>query len=130
MITAFYAAFAALWIYFLTFTVIKARRKNQVAFGDNNVDELIIARSAHSNAIENSVMILLLLFLFEFNGGHLALVHLFGVGLIIGRLLHGRGMLTKHLKYRVLGMQFTVTTAVSVIIANLTILPYAKFFSF
>lgn len=41
MITALYAALAALWIYFLTFKVIKARRTHKVPYGDNRVDENI-----------------------------------------------------------------------------------------
>ena len=129
MITAFYASLAALWIYSLTFKVIKARRKNKVAFGDNQVDELLRARSAHSNAVENSLIILLLLFALEFNGGYTWLIHLFGLTLLIGRYIHGNAMLAHDLKKRVLGMQFTVFTALGLVISNLLFLPYAKLFS-
>ena len=130
MLTALYASLAALWIYFLTFKVIKARRTYRVAYGDNQVEELIRARSAHTNAIENSLIILVLLFMLELNGGNLWLIHLFGISLIVGRLIHGKAMLAHNLKQRVLGMQFTIFAAIGLIISNLIFLPYGKLFLF
>lgn len=130
MIAALYASIITVWIYFLTFKVIKARQKNKVAYGDNNVDELLIARSTHSNAVENSIIILILLLLLELNGGYLWLVHLFGITLLVGRFLHANGMLKQALKKRVLGMQLTIFTAAGLVISNIIFLPYDKLFSF
>lgn len=130
MISALYAALVSLWIYTLTFKVIKARRKNKVAYGDNDVDELVRTRSAHANAVENSMVILVLLFALEFNGGYVWLIHLFGIALLIGRLLHGKAMLAYDLKKRVLGMQFTIFTGIGLIIANLIFLPFEQLLTF
>lgn len=130
MISALYAALIALWIYTLTFKVIKARRTNKVAYGDNQVDELIRARAAHSNAVENSLLILVLLFALELNGGFVWLIHLFGVALLAGRMIHGKAMLANDLKKRVLGMQITIFTGMGLIIANLVFLPFEKLFLF
>jgi len=130
MISAFYALLAALWIYLLTFNVIKARRRNKVAYGDNQVDELIRARAAHSNAVENSLIILVLLFALELNGAYAWLIHGFGITLLIGRILHAKAMLANTMKNRVLGMQLTIFTAIGLVISNIIFLPYDKLFSF
>jgi uncharacterized protein len=52
MITALYASILSLLMCKLAFTVIKARRKNKIKYADGDVEELKIARTAHSNAVE------------------------------------------------------------------------------
>ena len=130
MVSALYTVLAATWIYFLTLKVIKMRRSNKVPFGDNNVDALVRARAAHSNAVENSLIIIILLFTLELNGGYIWLIHLWGITFMIGRFIHGNAMLAHDLKKRVLGMRFTIFTGVSLIISHLFFLPYDKLFSF
>lgn len=118
-----YAVICAFWIYRLAFCVVKARQKNKVLYGDGGVEELIIARSAHANAVENIPIALILLFALELNEGAVWLVHLFGITLCLGRIVHGQGMLAGVFKARVRGMQMTVFTIVGLVLANIFYLP-------
>jgi len=130
MVTALYASLAALWIYYLALKVIKARRKNKVAYGDQKVDALIKARAAHSNAVENSLIILLLLFALEFNGAPVFWIHIFGVLFLIARVFHAQAMLEFNLKKRTFSMVLTLSVALFLVVANLLYLPFEKLFSF
>lgn len=127
MITAFYASISAGLICWLILNVVKARRKNKIRYGDGGVDEMMIARSAHSNAIETIPIALILLFFLEFNGGYIGLVHIFGLALISGRIIHCRAILSNTLKGRALGMKITVFSIIGLIISNLIFVPYDKF---
>ena len=130
MVTALYASLAALWIYYLALKVIKVRRKERIAYGDQKIDALIKARSAHSNAVENSLIILLLLFALEFNGAPIILIHIVGVLFLIGRVFHAQAMLEFNLKKRTFSMVLTLLVALFLVVANLIYLPYEKLFSF
>lgn len=127
MITAFYTSILAGLICWLTINVIKARRKNKVKYGDGGVDDLLIARSAHSNATETIPIALILLFFLEYNGSYIWLVHIFGLALISGRLIHCRAILSDTISGRVLGMKITFFSIIGLIIANLIFIPYDKF---
>ena len=113
MISAIYAGLLALLIVWLSLNVIKLRRTNKVRLGDGGVPELQNAIRAQGNAAEYIPISLILLVLLELSGANLWLVHLAGVALIIGRIIHAKGLLTENLRYRVLGMQFTIFTIVS-----------------
>ena len=130
MVTALYASLAALWIYYLALKVIKVRRKERIAYGDQKIDALIKARSAHGNAVENSLIILLLLFALEFNGAPIILIHIVGVLFLIGRVFHAQAMLEFNLKKRTFSMVLTLLVALFLVVANLIYLPYEKLFSF
>ena len=119
MFTALYAALSALLICRLAIQVIKARRKHQVRYADGGVEAVQIARSAHSNCIEYIPVFLILLFLLEYNGGHALLINLTGCIMLAGRILHARGILKGQHKYRVLGMQITFATLVTLAALNI-----------
>jgi uncharacterized membrane protein YecN with MAPEG domain len=126
MTSAIYAAILGLLICGLTFKVIGARRKNKVLYADGGVSELQIARSAHSNAVEYIPITLLLLFALEYNGANLLLIHMFGIGFVLGRIIHACSILAENLKGRILGMQITLLVLIGLSIANIVYLPYAK----
>jgi len=130
MVTAFYASILASLICWLALNVVKTRRKNKVRYGDGGIDELMIARSAHANATETIPIALILLFSLEYNGGYLWLVHFLGLMLVIGRIIHCRGILSNQLKGRVLGMKLTVYSIIGLIISNLIYIPYDQFIKF
>ena len=88
--------------------MIKIRREKQVNIGDGEDAKLRTAIAARSNAIEYIPLALLLLLLLEYNGAHLVVVHLFGLLLVAGRLIHARALLTENIKSRVVGMQVTI----------------------
>ena len=122
MHTAIYASLSALLMIFLSVNVIKQRRSHKVAFGDGEVDSLRQARAAQSNASEYIPITLILLFLLEYNGGWIWLVHLLGVALLIGRVLHSRGMLYADMKNRVRGMVFTFSILALLATLNLVLM--------
>ncbi|MDH5219463.1 MAG: MAPEG family protein, partial [Gammaproteobacteria bacterium] len=99
---------------------------SRISLGDGDNKDLRAAIAAHSNASENIPIALLLLVILEYNGGNIWMVHFLGVSLVVGRLLHARGLLTSKFKGRVIGMQITVLMILGVAIANLVYLPYDK----
>lgn len=119
MVTGIYAAILAILIVWLSLQVIKLRRANRVRFGDGNVAELQAAIRAQGNATEYIPVSLLLLLLLELGGAHWSLIHLGGIILVAGRVIHARGLLTNSLRLRVLGMQITFLVIVALAIANL-----------
>jgi len=130
MITALYASILSLLMCKLAFTVIKARRKNKIKYADGDVEELKIARTAHSNAVDYIPITLILLFLVEFNGANIWLVHLAGISFVIGRAIHCKAILSENLRGRVLGMKITFLTIFALAVLNLIYAPYEKLLMF
>lgn len=119
MISAVYAALAALLIAWLSLRVIKLRRAKKVIFGDGGETDLQIAIRAQGNATEYLPILLILLVVLELSGGHVALLHVGGLAIVLGRVVHARGLLHANLDQRVLGMQITIFTLIGLAIANL-----------
>ncbi|MEY3807544.1 MAG: hypothetical protein RI893_520 [Pseudomonadota bacterium] len=124
MITSIYASLSALLIVRLSLFVIKLRRKNRIIIGDGGNEELQLAIRAHANALEYIPITLLLLLTLELNGAPQILVHILGTILIIGRIIHAIGLTAKDLKKRVLGMQITIYTIISLAILNIVFLVF------
>ena len=82
--------------------------------------------AAQSNSIEYIPIALLLLFALEYNDANLLIVHLFGLLLITGRIIHAKGILSEAMKIRVLGMHITIYTIIGLAITNFIYLPYEK----
>lgn len=129
MISVIYTSISALLICWLSLNVIKLRRKNRISVGDGGVHELTIARAAQLNAIEYIPISLLLLYALELNGAYILFVHLLGLSLLAGRIIHARAMLAENLKARVLGMQITLYTIIGLAIINIVYIPYEKLFN-
>ena len=119
MVTAFYASLSGLWVLWLSINVIKSRRKHQVRYGDGDVLELQIARSAHSNALEYIPITLILMFFLESTGVSVWFIHITGIALLVSRYLHGMSMLRDKLKGRVRGMQITFANLLALSVLNL-----------
>lgn len=119
MATSLYASLLAAWMLYLAFQVIKQRRKHRVSHADGEVEDLKVVRGAHSNATEYIPIALLLLFLAEFNGLYLTLVHVFGLSLVIGRVMHGLAILKKTFKGRYWGMILTLIPIGCLIVLNI-----------
>ncbi len=125
MITSIYASLATLLIVKLTLSVIKLRRKNRVRIGDGGIDELQLAIRNHANAVEYIPIALMLLLTLELNGAPKILVHILGVTLLIGRILHAMGLSEKNLKKRVLGMQITIYLLIGLAVLNIVFFAFA-----
>ena len=126
MISVIYAVLSAALIIYLSFEVIKTRRKLQISVGDGNNEDLQTVQGAQSNAIEYLPIALLLLFYLEYNGASIWLIHLIGITLVTGRIVHARGLLKKNMKRRVLGMQITIYVLIGLCLLNIAYLPLGK----
>jgi uncharacterized protein len=118
MITSIYASLAVLLIVKLTLSVIKLRRKNRISVGDGGNEELQLAIRTHANAVEYIPIALLLLLLLELNGAPNILIHILGITLLIGRIIHAMGLPAKNLPKRILGMQITISLLIGLAILN------------
>jgi len=108
-VTAFYAALLAALFLVLSVRVIGWRREKRVEIGDGGERELLRRMRVHANFAEYVPYALLLMALSESMTPPRPLLHLLGVLLVIGRLLHayGLGQTPQILRYRVLGMTLT-----------------------
>jgi uncharacterized protein len=119
VVSSIYAGILALLIVYLSLNVIKLRRANKVILGDGGVPQLQNAIRAQGNATEYIPITLILLVLLELGGTNIWLVHSGGIAILIGRLIHAKGLLSENLRYRVLGMQVTFFTIIGLAVTNL-----------
>ena len=127
MTSVIYASISAFLITWLSLNVIKKRRSKKISIGDGENEELKLAIAAQSNAIEYIPIALILLFALEYNQASLLIIHLLGISLIIGRIIHAKGLLCSNLKQRVFGMQITIFIINGLAAINLLYLPYTQF---
>jgi len=125
-ITAFYASFLAILYIVLSARVILMRREARVELGDGSNRELLRRIRIHANFAEYVPFALLLMALAESLAPPRPLIHLAGVLLLVGRLLHAWGVSggLRRVRFRVYGMMLTLG---SIAISALTCLPLAAF---
>lgn len=95
MVTQLYLAIFGLALSALFINVVRLRFKNKVSLGDGDVSELQRARSIHGNYIETVPVILAMMFFMEIEELPSALIHGFGILMIVSRLCHVHGIM-KH----------------------------------
>ncbi|MDX1975223.1 MAG: MAPEG family protein [Rickettsiales bacterium] len=120
MTTSLYAALVALMFIALSVNVIRGRRKNKIALGDNGNHDMQRRMRAQGNFAEYAPIFLILLVLAEYNGLPTYGVHGLGVLFLLGRISHAYGILKAEqhrngqipsgLGYRIRGMVCTFTT--------------------
>jgi uncharacterized membrane protein YecN with MAPEG domain len=110
-ITAFYASLLAALFLLLSIRVIGWRRIHRVEIGDGDNRELLRRMRVHANFAEYAPFTLLLMALAESMAPPRPLLHVVGLMLVAGRLLHAYGLsqTPQILRYRVWGMQLTIT---------------------
>jgi len=126
-ITAFYAALLGLFFVFLSFRVIGWRRLKSVELGHGEDSQLLRRMRVHANFAEYVPFTLLLMAIAESMTAPRPLIHIAGLILIGGRLMHAYGLSqTPHiLRLRVGGMILTFTAlALSAIICLSLSLPF------
>lgn len=108
-ITAFYAALLAVLFLFLSVRVIGWRRERRVEFGHGEDTELLRRMRVHANFAEYVPFTLLLMALAESMAPPHLLLHIAGLLLVAGRLLHAYGVSQSPaiMRYRVYGMMLT-----------------------
>ena len=105
----------------LSFAVIGLRRKNKVGLGTGGHEDLERAIRAQGNFAEYVPFGIILLACLELNGAPWWLVAIPGITLIIGRLLHAKGINVPppDFSLRVMGMMFTFGTLITLAVLNL-----------
>ena len=126
LITSIIASVLTIIFIKLSFAVIGLRRKNKVGLGSGGHEDLERAIRAQGNFAEYVPFGMILLACLELNGAPWWLVAILGAALIIGRLLHAKGINVPppDFSMRVLGMKFTFNTLIALIILNLALSLY------
>ena len=121
VITAIIASILTLIFVKLSFAVIGLRRKNQIGLGSGGHDDLERAIRAQGNFAEYVPLGIILIACLELNGAPWWLVVIPGITLIVGRVIHAKGIRVPPPDFskRVLGMKFTFITLISLVILNL-----------
>ena len=121
LMTSIIAAILTMIFIKLSFAVIGLRRKNKVGLGSGGYDDLERAIRAQGNFAEYVPIGLILIACLELNGAPWWLVILPGITLVIGRLIHAKGINEPppNFSSRVLGMKFTFGTLITLVILNL-----------
>ncbi len=91
-ITALYASLAGLLLLFLSFRVVRWRRKLSVGLGDGGQENLLRAQRAQANFTEYVPIALILLAVAESQVLTGWLLHTAGAVLLLARLLHAWGL--------------------------------------
>ncbi len=91
-ITSLYAALLALIIIFLAYKVVVFRRTKHVGLGDDGDKDGLQAIRVHANAVEYIPMIIILMGLYEANGGSNLILNIIGVLAVVARILHAFGL--------------------------------------
>jgi uncharacterized protein len=110
-VTALYAGLLGLGFIWLSTRVIKARRVYRVAIGTGQHRLVERAMRAHGNFAEYVPIALILLGLCEINGLPAWALHVLGVLLVVGRVLHAHGIAQEPevFRWRVLGTSLSFT---------------------
>jgi hypothetical protein len=121
LITSIIAAVLTIIFIKLSFAVIGLRRKNKVGLGSGGHEDLERAIRAQGNFAEYVPFGIILIACLELNGAPWWLVIILGITLIIGRLIHAKGINTPPPDFskRVLGMKFTFYTLITLVVLNL-----------
>ncbi len=91
-ITALYAGILALVATALAVNVTVHRAKLKVPLGDGGNAQMLRMIRVHGNAVEYVPLGVLLMGLYELDGGVPAALHAAGIALIVGRVLHAAGL--------------------------------------
>ena len=121
LVTSVIASLLTIIFVKLSFAVIGLRRKNKVGLGSGDNEDLERAIRAQGNFAEYAPFGIILVACLELNGAPWCLVAIPGIALIIGRLIHAKGMNIPppDFSQRVLGMKFTFGTLIALIAFNL-----------
>ena len=124
MVSALYVVLGALLLIKLSLNVVKLRMQYRVAYGDGGFYELQTAIRVHGNAVEYIPIAAILLVMMEMNGSLIWMIHVCGILLIAGRLMHSYGLRHREIRWRRSGMSATHISLVLMVIANLFYLPW------
>ncbi len=130
MVSALYVVFGAMLLIKLSYDVMKLRTQYQVASGDGGFYELQTAIRVHGNAVEYIPIGLILLIVMEMDGASTWSLHLCGLLLMVGRLLHYAGLRQREYRWRRSGMSATFVSLILMTLFNLWHMPWELVFGF
>lgn len=115
MLTPVYAAILALVFVFLSVRTLRLRQKKRIIIGSQDDQQLARAIRAHSNFAEYTPIALILIYMLEAQTQSTVLIHILGLALIAGRLIHAFGIsqITENIRFRVAGMALTFACIIS-----------------
>ena len=121
LVTSIIAAILTIIFVKLSLAVIGLRRKNKVGLGSGGHEDLERAIRAQGNFAEYAPFGIILIACLELNGAPWWLVAIPGIALIVGRLIHAKGIQVPPPDFskRVLGMKLTFATLITLAILNL-----------
>jgi len=106
---AFYSGLLGLMLVAMIFAIIRLRWKYKVSIGDGGEKVLAKAMRGQANFVETVAIGLILLMLIALSGAPVWVVHLMGLALLAGRLLHASVFfMGAHFRLRQLGMVITI----------------------
>ena len=120
-ITAIYASILALIILALSINVTMHRVKLKVSLGDGGNPQMLRMIRLHANAIEYIPIALVLMAIYEINGGWHWALHVIGIALVAGRLIQTAGMWTTDVAGagRKVGQSLTTLSIAALAVLNL-----------
>ena len=120
-ITALYAGVLALLLIALAINVTVNRNKLKVSLGDGGNAQMLRMTRLHGNAVEYLPIGVVLMALYELDGGIALALHVAGIALIVGRVLYVLGMWsTAEAGFgRIAGMSLTWLTIAALAVLNL-----------
>ncbi|WP_372573739.1 MAPEG family protein [Ruegeria jejuensis] len=122
-VTPIYASLIAVLFVALSVNVIVRRGRQRVSMGHGGDDDLMKAMRAQGNCAEYAPFALLLLLIAELQGAAHWYLHLLGLLLLLGRVLHayGFGRADPILLLRQIGILLTFTSILLAALTNLTL---------
>lgn len=129
MVSALYAVLSALLLMKFSFDVVRLRMQYRVAYGDGGFSELQSAIRIHGNAVEYIPIAIVLMLFMEMNGAETWMVHICGIVLLAGRLMHYYGFHHRLFRWRRSGMSATWCALLLMVLANLWYMPRELVFS-
>jgi len=128
MLTAspLYAGLLALLFLYLSYRVVLGRRLHKVSIGDGGEKDVVKRMRVQANCAEYAPFGVLLLALVDLQGMPVWLVHVLGLLVLVGRVLHayGLGSTPQIVPARIWGMYLTLTAISASALANIA---YALF---
>jgi hypothetical protein len=120
-ITGLYAGILALMLVALGINVTVHRARLKVPMGDGGNPQMLRMIRMHANAVEYLPLAILLMLIYELNGGAHALLHIAGIVLIAGRVLQTWNMWSTPIAGfgRIAGQSSTWLTIAALALLNL-----------
>ena len=120
-ITPLYAGIMALMLVVLSVRVVNIRRSLRVPIGDGGSRLLLRRIRAQANFAEYVPMTILLMALAELQGVPVWIIHLIGLMLLVGRIVHSSNISreSETIAIRVVGMVFTFNAVIFAALANI-----------